>query len=157
MDQIERMHLSNVSRMLNHLLGSGEGPNRHSAQTRGKRQALAAAKALRANFIQRDKQLPFLPSCNPGWKILIELYIAQGEATPISVTDIGHASAIPTATTLRWLALLTDNDLILRHPDGNDRRRTWLKLTAKGESAVEEVMIDLTGRLPAHVDAAAWA
>lgn len=91
MDQIERMHLSNFSRMLNHLLGSGEGPNRHPAQTRGKRQALAAAKALRANFVQCDKQLTFLPSCNPGWKILIELYIAQGEAAPISVIDIGHA------------------------------------------------------------------
>jgi|GEM_PF-2434989 len=157
MDQVERIHLSNVSRMLNRLLSSDPCADRYATQTRSKRQALATAKAMRANFLQRDKQLPFLPSANPGWKILIELYIAQGDAAPISVTDIGHASSIPTATTLRWLALLADNGLIVRQPDTKDRRRTWLELTAKGAEVVEHVMLDLSGRMAAHAEVAAFA
>lgn len=143
--------------MLNHLLvPERERQKCHTSHAR-KPHAAAAARAISANLAEREKRLPFLPSCNPGWKILIELYIAQTDNRPISITDIGHVSAIPTATILRWLALLADNGLVVRSPDTKDRRRTWLNLTPEGESAVEEVMLDMTSRLVSHVDSVIFA
>lgn len=152
MDQVERMQIASVSRILNNLLETANGI-REPAPWRLKSNALAAAKAMRSNFLDREQLLPFLPSCNPGWRILIELYIADGENKPLSVSDIGHVSGIPIATTLRWLALLTEKDLLVRSPDAKDRRRHWLNISPKGHDAVEVAMQKFYEKMIPVVDA----
>lgn len=155
--QLERMQLSSVSRMLNHLLAGDDLSSGRSPPARPLHHALGAARALRQNLELREKRLPFLPSCNPGWKILIEIFIAHSENKPISITDLSHLSAIPTATSLRWLAILAEHGLVTRTPDTNDRRRTWLELTPAGQAVVEEILVDMASRLAAQVDAIAFA
>lgn len=139
--------------MLSQLLQVGPEGSKSAYRHRASLQALNAAKALRANFHQRERRLPFLPSCNPGWKILIELYICDAEHRPTSVTDIGHACTIPVATALRWIDLLNEHKLIVRVPDSTDKRRTWLHLNTQGQTTVEEILIDLTTRMIANADA----
>lgn len=152
MDQVERMQIASISRILSNLL-EPEGGTRDIRPWRRKSNAMAAAKAIRSNFVEREQLLPFLPSCNPGWRILIELYIADGENEPLAISDIGHVSAIPIATTLRWLTLLSEHGLLDRTPDANDRRRHWLNLTPKGHDIVEQIMHSLFDNMVSAVDA----
>lgn len=157
MDQVERLQLFSMSRMLSQLLQVGPEGGKSARHNRTSLQALNSAMALRANFRKREERLSFLPSCNPGWKILIELYICNAEHRPISITDIGHACTIPVATALRWIDLLTENKLIVRVPDSTDKRRTWVHLTSQGQTTVEEILIDLTTRMVANADTFATA
>ena len=150
MDHLERMQIVSVSRLLNNLLNPTA--TQQKSGRAGACSALAVAKAVRANIIEMEKELPFLPSCNPGWRILLEIYIADGDQRPISVSDIGHTADIAGATTLRWLKLLETHKLVTRHPDLYDRRRCWLHLTAQARTSVMRIMNDMSVRLgPADV------
>lgn len=142
MDQILIMQLATVSRILSNLL-EPSSDDFQDRPWRQKKNALAAAKAIRANLVDREQQVAFLPSCNPGWRILVELYIAQGEGKPLSISDAGHVSGIPIATALRWLTLLQEHDMLERLPDVRDRRRYWLSLSPKGQSIVEIAVLNL--------------
>lgn len=146
MDQIERMQIASVNQILSSLLE----PNREiqtTQQWQPRSSSLTAAKAIRANYLEREKRLSFLPSANSGWRILIELYIAEREDRPLCVSDIWHISAIPNATALRWLNLLSEHDLLIKKPDLNDRRRQWLGLTDYGIETVEKTMSHLFSQM----------
>ncbi|MEL7189559.1 MAG: MarR family transcriptional regulator [Pseudomonadota bacterium] len=65
----------------------------------------------------------------PGWDILLDLYIAHSEDKPVSVSSACIGSASPPTTGLRWLGVLADHDLIVREHDPDDQRRILVKLT----------------------------
>jgi DNA-binding MarR family transcriptional regulator len=146
MDQTERMQIASVHQILTNLLDPSRDVGKFQ-QWRQRTSAITAAKAIRANCLEREKELSFLPSANPGWRILIELYIAEGDEKPLSVSDIWHISGIPNATTLRWLNLLAEHGLLVRKPDTNDRRRQWLGLTEYGFATVERIMYHLFSQI----------
>lgn len=148
MDQAERIQLANVSRVLEQLLHAPLGHSR--SNPRGDYSALRIAKALRAGILEREQTLPFLPSCSPGWRILIELYIAQLDSVRVSISDIGHDTGLAGATPLRWLKLLEENGLVTRHADHADRRRFWLHLTPLATDAVSHITSNMTNNM-AHV------
>lgn len=145
MTPTERLQIANVRELLNNLLVQPMPVK--NASRRNSTPHLATAKALRANIIEREKALPFLPSCNPGWRILLEIFISEGEGKPICVTDIGYTAELAGATTLRWLRLLESEALVTRHPDETDRRRCWLTLADEGRAAVVRVLSDLADRI----------
>lgn len=149
-DTFERMQIANASLILSQILNpasrTGAG-KRHRIPDR-----LAIARAIRANMIEHERVLPFLPSANPGWRIVLELYIAGCERSRLSVSDIWHMTNIAGATSLRWLKLLEDKGLVARSPDPADKRRIWLHLTEEGNHAVTSVVEDLIARLVPVVD-----
>jgi DNA-binding MarR family transcriptional regulator len=84
--------------------------------------------------------LPITAPESPVWHILIEIYIAQAEAKPVSITDVGLLVNMPQSTTLRFLAILTDHHLVERTADPCDRRRIWVTLRNSGIAAVEAML-----------------
>lgn len=73
----------------------------------------------------------------PAWDILLDLYIAQAEGKPVSVSSACIGSASPATTGLRWLGVLAEEGLILRENDPEDNRRVLVRLTGKGVAAME--------------------
>ena len=73
----------------------------------------------------------------PAWDILLDLYIAQAEGKPVSVSSACIGSASPATTGLRWLGILADEGLVVRENDCDDHRRVLVRLTAAGMAAME--------------------
>ncbi len=74
----------------------------------------------------------------PGWDILLDLYIAHSENKQVSVSSACIGSAAPPTTGLRWLGVLAEADLVLREHDPADQRRVLVRLTDKGLSTMDE-------------------
>jgi len=74
----------------------------------------------------------------PAWDILLDLYIAQAEEKPVSVSSACIGSASPPTTGLRWLGVLAEQGLIEREHDPEDQRRVLVHLTEKGLGAMDE-------------------
>lgn len=66
----------------------------------------------------------------PGWDILLDLFIAASERKTISVTSACIGAAVPSTTALRWLKVLETEGLVVREHDPNDNRRINVRLTA---------------------------
>jgi hypothetical protein len=69
---------------------------------------------------------------DPVWDMLLDLKASELEGTEVTTTSLCIASTAPTTTALRWIGILEKADLIERHPDPNDRRRMFIKLSARG-------------------------
>lgn len=67
----------------------------------------------------------------PGWDILLDLFIAAKERKRVPVTSACIGAAVPTTTALRWLAVLEDRGLVLREADPTDARRIFVRLSAE--------------------------
>lgn len=65
----------------------------------------------------------------PAWDILLDLYIADYENKPVSVSSACIGSASPPTTGLRWLGVLAEQGLISRDQDPDDQRRILVHLT----------------------------
>lgn len=74
----------------------------------------------------------------PAWDILLDLYVADVEGKPVSVSSACIGSAAPPTTGLRWLGVLAEQDLILREHDPDDQRRVLVRLTESGLAAMDE-------------------
>lgn len=103
---------------------------------------LEAAKLIYQSRRRRDIYFGHL-GCEfgePGWDILLDLFIAgrEGRLTPVSSACI--AAAVPATTGLRWIAHMEDRGLIARHEDPRDKRRSLLELTDGATQAVERYL-----------------
>lgn len=74
----------------------------------------------------------------PAWDILLDLYIANVENKPVSVSSACIGSAAPPTTGLRWLGVLAEEGLILREHDPEDQRRVLVRLTDRGLAAMDD-------------------
>ena len=68
----------------------------------------------------------------PGWDILLDLFIARKTRTALQVSSVCAGAGVPSTTILRWIARLEREGLILRIADQEDARRRYVSLTAKG-------------------------
>lgn len=73
----------------------------------------------------------------PGWDILLELYMAEFEQRKVSVSGACYASEAPFTTALRWLERLEGKSWLGRTPDARDGRRFWVNLTDDGIKAMD--------------------
>lgn len=73
----------------------------------------------------------------PAWDILLDLYIAEADGKPVSVSSACIGSAAPPTTGLRWLGVLAEHDLVLREHDPVDQRRVLVRLTQRGIEAMD--------------------
>lgn len=86
------------------------------------------------------------------WAILVALYLSRCDASRMCVTDIVYSTAIPTATVIRWLALLSSRGLVLRSPDRTDARRTWIVLNDSAVTLIEKCLAtEASGMSPGQV------
>lgn len=73
----------------------------------------------------------------PGWDILLDLYLAEANGRRLSSTSAGVVAGVRSTTIHRWLDILHDEGFIDRTPDNSDRRRNWIHLTPKGRDLLD--------------------
>lgn len=77
---------------------------------------------------------------DPGWDLMLDLYIAQASGKRVSVTSAAIGSGKPMSTGLRWVKLLIERGLIIREADPYDGRRSYLRLTPSAYEAMEDFL-----------------
>lgn len=93
-------------------------------------EALYRLRQRRSSYIDRELL------GEPGWDILLDLYVHEGKGKRLSVTSVCAGSNVPTSTALRWLAMLEKSGLVRREISATDRRRSFVDLTQQGRHAV---------------------
>jgi CheY-like chemotaxis protein/DNA-binding MarR family transcriptional regulator len=121
--------------------GSSRPPSASPLERR--RDALNDLKAVRR---LRSKYFPSDLFSDPCWEMLLDLYDAHLSEVEVTVTSLGAASGVPQTTALRRMDVLQSHGLIGRSEDKVDQRRTIIKLTDAGLSAVEEFFETYLGR-----------
>lgn len=79
----------------------------------------------------------------PGWDILLDLFLSQERDRRVTVSDVCVATRVPATTALRWLHLLEQSGLVSRARDQRDGRRIFVSLSEKGRA----LMLDWVGRV----------
>ncbi len=103
--------------------------------------------ARRIYALRRQREETFGASLfsEPGWDILLHLYVAAGEGRPVSVSCACGGAAAPATTALRKLRQLEEERWIVRAGDPADARRSYVRLSAR---AVEKMRELLRGACP---------
>ncbi len=92
---------------------------------------------------KRDAMLGEALFSEPAWDMLLDLFISDHEGRRLSVSAVCIGARSPSATALRYLAMLQDADLIVRTRDTSDGRRSHVGLTPLGRRR----MVTLLSRL----------
>lgn len=77
----------------------------------------------------RESYFPASLFADPAWDMLLDLMAARLEGTPVAVSSLCIASAVPATTALRWIRTLTDRGLLVRVADPRDGRRVFIDLS----------------------------
>ena len=72
----------------------------------------------------------------PAWDMMLDLFAAELEGARVSVSSLCIAAAVAPTTALRWIGRLTAEGWFERRPDPRDRRRAFVALGARGNSAM---------------------
>lgn len=117
----------------------GMAGGRDTAHTSARK---AYAEMARVSYARRRKRATIFGDSElfgePAWDILLDLYIAQAENKPVSVSSACIGSAAPPTTGLRWLGVLADHGLVEREHDPHDQRRVLVRLTEKALDAMDD-------------------
>jgi DNA-binding MarR family transcriptional regulator len=89
----------------------------------------------------------------PGWDMLLFLYLATKRGNEVSVSTVAYASAVPATTALRCLRDMEKAGTVRRWPDSLDGRRTLVELTTTGVAAMERYLTQARS----DVSSRAWA
>lgn len=81
----------------------------------------------------------------PGWDILLDLYIADRRRTEVQVSSVCLDAGVPSTTILRWIARLEEENLVYREADTSDARRRYVRLTDDGRKLMRSVLKALSG------------
>jgi DNA-binding MarR family transcriptional regulator len=76
----------------------------------------------------------------PGWDILLEIYLADTVGRAMCVGTACLAADVAQTTGLRWLAKLERIGLVTREDDPRDGRRGLVMLTPRGRSEMERYL-----------------
>lgn len=106
----------------------------------GDRAVLVIAKGVLEERRRRERYFRSDLFGEPGWHILLDLFINQRIGTKVSVTAACIGSGAATTTALRYLNLLILDGLVRREGDASDGRRSWLTLTPQAMEAMTEYL-----------------
>lgn len=76
----------------------------------------------------------------PGWDMLLDLFIHAEEGRLVSVSSVTVAADVPQTTALRWLRTMERRGVVVRTHDDADRRRAFVTLS---EDAATELRLYL--------------
>ena len=82
----------------------------------------------------RKEILPSTLFGEPGWDMMLALYVASMKGHRLTITNVCDASDAPSTTALRWLDRLAELDMVRRLPHPTDLRVIFIELApAAGE------------------------
>lgn len=115
---------------------------------------LTIAREIYAERRRRHKFLPADLFGEPTWDILIDLYIAYREDRRVPTTSSCIGAHVPPTTALRWLRILESRDLVEREDDGRDGRRTFVRLSPQGLTAMDAAFASIHANMSRAINAA---
>jgi DNA-binding MarR family transcriptional regulator len=74
---------------------------------------------------------------DPAWDMLLELFVREARGSPVHVSNLCTAAAVPTTTALRWIGTLAEAGLVERRPTGS-QRRVEIRLTPRAHQLMVE-------------------
>ena len=74
------------------------------------------------------------------WNMLLDLLINEAGAKPLSVMALSIGSRAPSATAIRYISLMEKGGVVERVRDAADARRTFIRLTTEGRTAVLDLL-----------------
>lgn len=107
---------------------------------------LAAARRFAEARRVRDELFGAGEFLNPGWNILLELFIAGEEGRNVTIKSACVAAYVPQSTALRHIAYLIDLRLARRAQHPSDARSAYLKLTDSGRAKMVAFLSLSAGR-----------
>ena len=98
--------------------------------------------------VRRQRANIFPPSLlgEPGFDILIGLYVAEAAGQALSTKQVCSMSPVPTTTAQRAIVELERLKLVSRREAGEDRRRTMVQLTGEGCAMVDRYLETLNAK-----------
>lgn len=138
-DDVQRIahELLALSTRLMRTTGSGAGERPVRKPSLGNDQDLARlAKALYRSRRTRTRHITNHLFGEPGWDMLLDLFVRSVEGRMISVTSLSIAAAVPATTALRWIGQLETTGLLNRVAHPADARASLVHLTDDGQAAV---------------------
>lgn len=100
-------------------------------------------------YADRQRRIAFFDKDlfgEPAWDMLLDLFIANASERRLSITALCYGSGAPQTTALRWINVLEDRGLIERRSDKQDKRRSWVSLTVKGDLAFRKYLLERARR-----------
>lgn len=91
-------------------------------------------------LISRRTRHEFLESSlfrEPGWDMLLALYMTEESEARNSITRLTEFSGVPATTALRWIDHLGRSGLTRRVPHPTDDRAAFIELTDKGRYSLD--------------------
>lgn len=73
----------------------------------------------------------------PAWDMLLILYITESSDARTTISNLASHSGAPSSTAQRWIELLIDKGLAIRHAHPTDRRTFFIRLSDKGRAAMD--------------------
>ena len=83
----------------------------------------------------------------PGWSLMLDLYIAHHEGRVVNTSGACFGAAIPQTTGLRWIEKLAVAGLIVRHPHPQDTRFVMIELSEDGLARMTALLTHVRARI----------
>lgn len=113
-----------------------EDPGLPPGASASRNQLMRCAKAIVHRRRQRSAFFPSAMFGEPGWNILLALYVREDELDP-TVASLAAMICAPQTSTSRWLDYLEGQRFVVRETHPTDRRSVIARLTENGRVALE--------------------
>jgi predicted transcriptional regulator len=84
-----------------------------------------------------------LDVANPGWSLLLELFLAYLEKRPVRMARLATSARVAMTTALRWVDQLSDADFVRRQPSTERQGGVDIVLTEAGVDAMEDYFVSI--------------
>lgn len=129
---------------------TGKGAETGPRLAADRRRELARfARSLYRGRRNRNKSITSHLFGEPGWDMLLHLFVNKSEARELSTKSLCLASGAPQTTALRWIGQMEKAGLIERLSHTSDCRVTVIRLTDVGEAAIHNCLDSLWTELRA--------
>lgn len=118
---------------------SHDAPHGESLRSSDYEQPLERAQVALALRKRRIEVLGQRYSSEPPFAMLVALYVTEAREPALMITRLGTFAGLGISSTLRWLNALLEDDLVERSESPDDRRIVYIKLSAKGRDALEQI------------------
>ena len=77
---------------------------------------------------------------NPGWNILLDLFVHRSEGKPIGIIDLCIAANTPTSTALRYVQAMLDSGVIIKIQATDESQQLVVQLSDATYSAMRSIL-----------------
>lgn len=121
-----------ATRLVHSLERMIEEPRASNADVPTQEQLVRLAKRLRDMRKSRCRFFDENLFGEPGWDMILSLFISDVEGYRLKVTDLMHESQATPSTALRWIDRLAELGLVQRRENPFDRRSQFVEMPADG-------------------------